>query len=208
MRPSLLSSILFASVLSSSFAHADDLGSNPNDPGKITRIRKGVWEVDFDALGVLSSSTQNSTTATRFSTDGAATISRFVRDNLSVGVSILGSYDTIGGNDYSILGGAALVTNVHMRLGMGAFFKPGVAVGVLVGNHNTPLMSGLTEQDTQIGLIARLQLPIAYFVGRRFMIQAGPQLDFTAGNITPTGKPAQTFTQLAGGFAIGAGYLF
>jgi hypothetical protein len=204
MRLTILSCLLFASTV----AHADDLTANPNDPGKITRVRKGVWEIDLGALGVLSSNTQNSTTATRLNTDGAITISRFVRDNLSVGISLLGSYQTIGGNDYSIEGGAALVTSLHVRLGLGAFFKPGFSVGALFGNHNVPLMNGLNEQDNEVGVIARLQLPIAYFTSRRFMIQAGPQLDFTAGNITPMGKDAQTFTQLAGGFAIGAGYLF
>ncbi|MEO8706655.1 MAG: hypothetical protein ABI867_41905 [Kofleriaceae bacterium] len=203
-----LASLVLASSFVPSLAIADDVERNPNDPGKVTRIKKGVWEASASALGVLSSATEGDTTSTRFSTDGALTISRFVRDNVSIGVSVLGSYATVGGNDFSVQGGAALVSNLHLRLGLGAFFRPGIAIGGLFGSHNTPLMSGLSQQDTEVGFIARLQLPIAYFTSKRFNIHAGPQLNFTAGSITPEGKDPISFTRLAGGFAIGAGYVF
>lgn len=199
---------ILAALLVPAIAHADSVESNPNDPGHVTNIKQGVWEADLGALGVLSSDSQNDTTVTRISTDVAATVSRFVRDNVSVGLSGLLSWETSGGNNYSLQGGAALVGTVHLRLGLGAFFRPGLAVGALFGSRHTPLMDGVVEEASQVGFIARLQLPIAYFTSRRFLIQAGPQVNFTAGRYTPTGKDAVGFTRVAGGFAVGAGYTF
>jgi len=206
--PNTVRHIFFAVLLVSSIARADSLESNPNDAGHVTNIKQGVWEVDIGALGVLSSDTQGDATITRFSTDGAVTVSRFIKDNVSLGLSALGSYDTSGDSSYSFQLGGAVVAALHLRLGMGAFFRPGLALGALFGSRHTPLMDGVTEEASQVGFIARLQLPLAYFTSRRFVLQAGPQVNFTAGQYTPTGKDAQRFTRIAGGFAIGAGYAF
>lgn len=189
-------------------AHADDIYANPNDPGKVTAVRKGVWEMDLGALGILSSDHQGDTTVTRFSTDLAASVSRFVHDNVSVGVSALFDYDTAGGGNDAIQFGGAVNATLHLRLGLGAFFRPGLSLGGLFGTRHTPLMAGTIEEASQVGFIARLQLPIAYFTSRRFLIQAGPQINFTAGSYTPTGGMGTTFTRIAGGFAVGMGYVF
>jgi hypothetical protein len=195
-------------ALSSAVAHADSLEANPGDPGHVTNIRKGVWEVDLGALGVLSSDHQGESTVTRLSTDASVTVSRFVRDNISVGVVGMADYDTAGTNNDAMLYGAALVGTLHLRLGMGAFFRPGLAIGGLFGTRHTPLTAGTVEQATQAGAIARVQLPLAYFTSKRFLIQAGPQLNVTAGRTMPMGKDAQSYTRIAGGFAVGAGYAF
>src|SRR5258706_14556690 len=78
-------------------ARADDVYARPNDPGKITNVQKGVWEIDLGALAILSSDHQGDATVTRFSSDLSITVSRFVHDNISVGVSGLFDHDSGGG---------------------------------------------------------------------------------------------------------------
>lgn len=212
-RSSLVSSVVFgsavaAAALAPSAARADSLDANPSDPGHVTSIRKGVWEVDLGALGVLSSDHQGDATVTRLSTDASVTVSRFFRDNLSIGVVGMADFDTAGSNTDAMLYGAGLVGTLHLRLGMGAFFRPGLAMGGLFGTRHTPLTAGTVEQVTEVGAIVRLQLPLAYFLSKRLVLQAGPQLNVTAGSYTPMNKDAQSFTRVAGGFAVGAGYAF
>jgi len=199
---------LLVILAATSTARADDVYAHPNDAGKITSVHKGVWEIDLGALGILSSDHQGDTTVTRFSTDLSATVSRFFHDNISVGVSALFDYDTIGGSNDAVQFGGAVDATLHLRLGLGAFFRPGLSLGGLFGTRHTPLMAGTVEEASQVGFVARLELPIAYFTSPRFLIQAGPQINFTAGSYTPTGGMGTTFTRIAGGFAVGAGYVF
>ena len=189
-------------------SRADDLDANPDDPGRITAIHRGVWELDVGALGILASDHQGDATVTRLSVDTSLTLSRFIKNNVSIGVAGLFDYDSSGGGNHAAQLGGALQATVHFRLGLGAFFRPGIAVGGLYGTRDTSIGPGMLEAATQLGVITRLQFPLAYFASKRVVLQAGPQLNFTAGRYTPTGGTSHGFTRIAGGFAIGAGYAF
>ncbi|HUJ59992.1 MAG TPA: hypothetical protein VLX92_15915 [Kofleriaceae bacterium] len=189
-------------------ARADELTANRSDYDKVTRIQRGVWELDLGALGVLTSDHEGDATVTRLSTDVSAGVHYFIHDNVSVGVEALMDYaDTGDGNSATTFGGAVDAT-LHLRLGLGAFFRPGVALGVLFGNRDTTMTDGTIAQASELGFVAHLRLPIAYFASRKFLLQAGPQIDFTVGSYTPTGGTSTSFTRIAGGFAVGFGYTF
>ncbi|MEJ7601027.1 MAG: hypothetical protein WKG01_24200 [Kofleriaceae bacterium] len=189
-------------------AHADDIGADPNDPGRVTRVRKGVWEFDLGALGVMSVDKQGDNSITRISTDASIAIHRFLRDNLSVGAAAIVNYDSSGGGNTAITVGGAGIATFHFRLGLGAFLRPQISLGALFGKREIPLDMTTVEEADQVAFIARIGLPIAYFTSKRFLLHAGPQLHITAGTYTPTGGESQTFTRISGGFGVGLGYVF
>ena len=200
--------VLLFAVLVPSLASADEIYQQPNDPGKVTRVGRGVWELDIGALGVLTNDTDNGDSVTRLSTDFSAQLHYFVKDNVSVGIEGLFDYDSLGAGASSITYGGAVDAAIHLRLGLGAFFRPGIAVGALVGNRNAMVATGTIAQASEFALLTRLQFPIAYFTSRRFLLQAGPQLNVQIGNYTPMGGEAVAFRRIAGGFAVGVGYAF
>jgi hypothetical protein len=204
MRSLVCLALLFAPVM----ARADSVYRDPNDPGRVTNIGRGVWELDVGALGVLAVDNEGDTSVTRLSTDFSAQIHYFIKNNLSIGVEALFDFDDNGDSQSSTAFGGAIDATVHLRLGLGAFFRPGIAIGALAGHRNIPLMDGTVDQASQVGLITRLALPIAYFASPRLLLQAGPQINVTAGSFTPTGGDAQSFTRIAGGFSVGLGYVF
>jgi hypothetical protein len=200
--------LLLAALVAASPAHADSLYANPNDPGRVTFVHKGVWEIDLGALGVLTSEHEGDQDATRIATDFSAGVMRFVRDNISVGGVVLGDYEHASGGVNALTFGAAAQGAVHLRLGLGAFFRPTLGVGFLVGHRQTPSGAGTIDDASQTAAIVRLQLPIAYFASKRVLLEAGPQLNITAGAFTPSGGMAQSFVRTSGGFAVGVGYAF
>ncbi len=190
-------------------ARADTVYMDPNDPGKITHIAQGVWELGFGALGVLSVDSSAGTSTTRVSTDGSLHLRYYIKDNISVGVQAIVDYDSVGDGNSAVTYGGALEAAVNLRLGLGAFFRPGIALGGLFGTHDVPQATGTSvDQASQAAFTARLELPLAYFGGRRWLIEAGPQLVFTSGSYSPSGGDSVSFTTISGGFAIGAGYVF
>jgi hypothetical protein len=201
--------LVFLLVLASpAAARADDVYANGNDPGKVTHIRKGVWELDVGALGVLTVDKEGDASVTRFSTDFSAQVHYFINDNISIGAEALFDFDDNGDGVSATTFGGALDATAHLRLGLGAFFRPGIAIGALFGHRNLPMTTGLVEQASQTGFITRISLPIAYFASSRFLLQAGPQINVTVGSFTPDGGDAQSFTRIAGGFSVGFGYVF
>lgn len=199
--------LVLAAALAPSSARADQLGANPYEAGKVTGVEKGVWELDLGGLAVLTSDSANDTSVTRISTDFSAGVNYFIRRNVSVGAVVLADYEDDGGGTQAQTFGGAIQGALHLRLGLGAFFRPGLGVGVLVGSRTSPAGTGMLADASQVGFIARLQLPIAYYATQRVLLQAGPQFDFTAGSYSVAGM-SQSFTRTAGGFAVGVGYAF
>ena len=200
--------LLVAAIAMPSIASADTIGRDPNDYGKVTHIGKGVWEIDLGALGVLSYVSEGGASATEITTSTAASLHYFLRDNLSVGVEGLVDYASSGGGNNSLTFGGAVDAAVHLRLGLGAFFRPGIALGGTFGNRDIPMMGGTIEQASQVAFLARFQLPIAYFASPRVLLQAGPEIDVISGSYTPMNADSISFTRVAGGFAVGVGYAF
>ena len=67
----------------------------------------------------------------------------------------------------------------------------------------------MVVQASQTAALVRLALPFAYFPSRRVVLQAGPELDITLGTVTADGADeGQSFTSVAGGFGVSAGYAF
>ena len=50
--------------------------------------------------------------------------------------------------------------------------------------------------------------PIAYFTSRRFLLQAGPEINISLGSFKPDSGPSTSFTTISGGFSVGLGYVF
>jgi hypothetical protein len=190
-------------------AHADQLSANQDDYGRVTHIGPGVWELDLGALGVLTQDHEGDTTVMRMSSDLSAGLQYFVHANVSVGVEALFDYDSAGSGNVAHTFGGAIDATLHFRLGLGAFFRPGIAIGVLAGTRDLPTASdGTVMEASQVGFVTHVRLPIAYFASKRLLLQAGPQLDLEVGSYTPTGTGSQSFSRIAGGFAVGGGYAF
>ena len=174
----------------------------------INRVRKGVWEIGVASLFAFANDSQGDTSVFRLVTDANATVSYFFRDNLSVGATGIFGYATTGDDNSAITYGGALGATAHLRLGHGAFFRPGLALGVLLGKREIPVGGSTVMEATQVGFNARVRLPIAYFISRNLHLEGGPQFNFTAGNYSPEGMDAVSFTTLDGGFSVGVGYSF
>jgi hypothetical protein len=192
-------------VLSARPAAADELYGEHRG---INRVRKGVFEVSFASLFAFANDTQGDASIFRLVTDLNGTVSYFFRDNLSVDVTGLLGYQTTGDDNSAITYGGALGGTAHLRLGFGAFFRPGLAAGVLLGNREIPVGGTTVMEASQLGFTARLRLPIAYFISRNLHLEAGPQFNLTVGSYSPEGADSVSFTTIDGGFSVGAGYSF
>jgi hypothetical protein len=200
---------ILASLIAATPVAADTLGANPNDPGKVTFITKGVKEIDIGGIFVLShSKAGDSEGQTRISTLGGLGFQYFLKNNLSVGGQFLANYDKQSATAYSTAFGGAAFASLHVRLGLGAFLRPTLGFGALFGTQKTELTPGQLMSASQVSGLIRIGLPFAYFPGSRIVLQAGPELDISVGNVTPEGGEAQSFTNVSGGFGVSAGYVF
>jgi hypothetical protein len=204
------SCLAFAFLLAAAAtASADSIGADPNDPGKVTAIHKGVKEIDLGGVFVLSYNKNGDAEATtRVSSLGGAGFQYFVSDNLSAGAQVLFNYDKVNATTSSTSFGGLLFASLHVRLGLGAFLRPTFGAGLLVGNLETEVTPGMVTQASQVAGLVRIALPFAYFPSRRVVLQAGPEINVSVGNVTPDGGEAESFTSVAGGFGVSAGYAF
>jgi hypothetical protein len=203
----LVASFGFAAVLVSVSAPAiaDDLYG---DERGINRVKKGVWELDLGSLFAFANDKQGDSSVFRLVTDVNASINYFLKDNISIGVTGLLAYNNNGDNNSAITYGGAVTGIAHLRLGHGAFFRPGLSVGGLAGKREIPISPTSVMEATQVAFTARVKLPIAYFISRNLHLEGGPQFNLTAGQFTPDGSDAVSFTTIDGGFSVGFGYSF
>jgi hypothetical protein len=209
MKVRLASFVLGSLVSLVGAASADSIGADPNDPGKVTAIRKGVKEIDLGGMFVLSHNKSGDAEGnTRVSSIGGAGFQYFFNNNLSAGANVLVAYDRVSSNTYSQSYGGSLFGSLHLRLGLGAFLRPTFGAGVLVGNLNTEVTPGMVVTANQVAGLVRLALPFAYFPSKRIVLQAGPELNVLIGTATPDGGEGESFTSVSGGFGVSAGYAF
>ena len=203
----LCSAIGFAAIVTTlvSPGHADSVS---RDRRGLDRVDKGVWELGVGSLFSFASDTTGDTSVFRMSTDANASVSYFFRDNLSIDAAGLLVYHSTGDDNSALLLGGTLGASAHLRLGHGAFVRPGLGLGVLAGNREIPIGATTVMEAPQLGVVARLRLPLAYFISRHLHVEGGPQLNLTAGSYTPEGADSIGFTTVDGGFSVGAGYSF
>ena len=203
MRRSLLLVPLFISTA----AHADTIGANPNDPGKVTHIDKGVKELNLGGIFVYSVDKVEDTTTSRFSSLGGPGFQYFFNPNVSVGAQGLISYDKAGDASAVTFGGV-ISGAFHVRLGLGLFFRPTLGLGALFGTREIEAGGVITELN-QTAFLTRISFPIAYFASKRFFMQAGPEVNISVGTFKADGADeGVSFTTVAGGLAVGVGYVF
>jgi len=190
-------------------AVADTLGANPQDHGKVTAVTKGVKEIDIGGIFVLTHSKSGDAEGqTRISTLGGIGFQYFLKNNLSIGGTFLASYDRQSPETYSTAFGGAAFASLHVRLGLGAFLRPTLGFGALFGTQKTEVTPGQLMSAAQVSGLIRIGLPFAYFPGTRVVLQAGPELDISVGQVTPDGGEGQSFMNVSGGFGVSAGYVF
>jgi hypothetical protein len=202
--------ILLAAVAMPGAAHADDVNADPNDPGKVTNISKGVKEIDLGGVFVLSyDKAEGGEAQTRISTLGGIGFQYFINKNLSAGGNFLFNYDKVGDASASTFGGTVFAAT-HLRLGLGAFLRPSLGLGALFGTRELDGGGGMITELSQTALLVQLKFPFAYFPSKRVVLQAGPELNISLGSVKPKtgGGDSISFTQVAGGFGVGVGYAF
>jgi hypothetical protein len=192
-----------------SVVFADTLGAEPQDYGKVTHIKKGVKEIDLGGIFVLSHSKNGDAEGnTRVSSLSSLGFQYFINDNFSAGGAALFGYDRLSNNTYSTGFGGMAFASLHVRLGLGAFLRPLIGGGLLVGNLSTEVTPGMTTSASQVSGLVRIGLPFAYFPSRRIVLQAGPELNISVGSTTPDAGDSQSFVSVTGGFGVSAGYAF
>lgn len=204
-----LVALVAASFVATAPAIADTIGANPQDRGRVTHVQKGVKEIDIGGIFVLThNKSGDADGSTRVSTLGGAGFQYFLKDNFSVGAQFLASYDRQSADAYSTAFGGAAFASLHARLGLGAFLRPTIGFGALFGTLKTELVPGQLMSASQVSGLIRIAMPFAYFPGTRVVLQAGPELDISVGQVTPEGGEGESFLNIAGGFGVSAGYVF
>jgi hypothetical protein len=200
---------LLCLVAVSHVAHADTVGPDPNDPGRVTAIRKGVKEIDIGAIFVHSyAKPEMGDAVTQISFLGGIGFQYFINDNFSVGGTGLFNAEKQGAVTSSAFGGSVFAS-FHVRLGLGAFFRPTAGVGALIGTQEFEAVPGMVTELDQTALLLRVGIPFAYFPSKRIVLQAGPEMNISLGSVTPkSGGASSSFTSIASGFSVGAGYAF
>lgn len=192
-----------------SSARADVVGADPSDPGRVTGIQKGVSEIDLSGLGVFTYDKQGDASNTRLSMLLGLGYQYFINNNFSAGAQFLFDYDRVSSNISATTLGGALFASAHVRLGLGAFLRPTLALGALFGNRELDTgVGGIVVEAKQSVFLTRIMLPFAYFPSKRVVLQAGPEIDMSFGSFTPDGGDSTSFTSIAGGFSVGVGYAF
>jgi len=190
-------------------AFADEVGANPNDPGKVTAVGKGVKEIDLGGIFVLTVDKVGVQSTTKLSTLGGVGFQYFFNANVSVGATGLFAYDKVGDTASATSFGGALFGTFHVRLGLGAFFRPTLGLGALFGTREIDAGGGMVAELSQTAFLTRIGLPIAYFASKRVVLQAGPEINISIGSFKADGASEGTsFTTIAGGFSVGVGYVF
>lgn len=190
-------------------ARADEVAANPNDPGKVTSIGRGVKEIDLGGIFVLSVDKVGDESTTKLSTLGGLGFQFFLNQNVSLGATGLFSYDKVGDATSATSFGGVAFGSLHVRLGLGAFFRPTLGLGALFGTREIDAGGGMVTEFSQVAFLARIGLPIAYFASKRVVLQAGPEVNVEIGSFKADGATDGTsFTTVAGGFAVGVGYVF
>ncbi|MBA3460686.1 MAG: hypothetical protein H0T46_12030 [Deltaproteobacteria bacterium] len=190
-------------------AAADAIGAEPADHGSVTHIRKGVKEIDLGGIFVLShDKAGDGEGTTQISSLGGLSFQYFISDNFSAGAMVLASYERVSATTHSSGFGGMAFGSLHVRLGLGAFLRPTLGAGMIVGSTSTEITPGMQVVSSRIAGLVRLALPFAYFPSRRIVLQAGPELDVEVGSVTPDGGEGQSFTSVTGGFGVSAGYVF
>ncbi len=188
---------------------ADTIGGDPSDPGSVTHVRAGVKELDVGGILLFSRDSQGDTSTTRLSVLTGAGFQYFLRDNLSLGAIAILSYDKQGEQTSAITYGGLLHGTLHLRLGLGAFLRPMLGIGGLFGKREIEAgMGGVVTELSQSAALIRIGLPIAYFAGRRVVLQAGPELNITVGSYAPEAGDSISFNSISAGFAVAVGYVF
>lgn len=206
MKPWLVPFVLVALA---PVAAADTLGAEPQDYGKVTHIGKGVKEIDLGGIFLIShSKTGDAEGTTRVSSLTGLGFQYFINDNFSAGGTALFSYDRLSENTYSTGFGGLAFAAFHVRLGLGAFLRPMIGGGLLVGNLSTETTPGMTSSAGQVSGLVRIGIPFAYFPSKRIVLQAGPELNMTVGSTTPDGGDSVSFVTVSSGFGVSAGYAF
>ncbi len=190
-------------------AHADEVAANPNDPGKVTSIGKGVKEIDLGGIFVLTVDKVGDQSTTKLSTLGGLGFQYFINANVSAGATALMSYDKVGDATSALSFGGVAFASLHVRLGLGAFFRPTLGLGALFGTREVDAGGGMVAELSQVAFLTRIGLPFAYFPSKRVVLQAGPEINVSIGSFKADGSDESTsFTTVAGGFAVGVGYVF
>lgn len=206
---SRLALAVVASLMVASPVAADTLDADPQDFGRVTAIRKGVKEIDLGGLFVLSHNKNGDAEGTtRVSSLGGVSFQYFINENFSAGAAALFSYDRLTPTAYSTGFGGMVFGALHVRLGLGAFLRPMLGGGLLVGNLSTETAPGMTATASQISGLIRVGIPFAYFPSKRIVLQAGPELNVSVGSTTPDAGDSVSFVTIAGGFGVSAGYVF
>lgn len=186
-------------------ARADDIYT---DERGLSRVKKGVWELDLGSLFAFANDQEGDSSVFKLTTDMNGSVSYFLRDNLSVGATGILTYDRAGDSSSATTYGVTADAAAHLRLGHGAFLRPGLSIGGLFGTRTIDLGNGMAMTASQVGFTARVKLPLAYFISRNLHFEGGPQFNFTTGSFSPEGMDSVSFTTLDGGFSVGAGYSF
>ncbi len=205
---SILSPVLALGLALASTAAADTLGAAPSDPGRVTRVGPGVKELDVGGLFLFSLRAEAGATTTSISTLAGIGLQHFLRANVSVGGTLLASYEDLGGGVRVSAAGAAVSTTHHWRLGLGAFLRPGAGIGLLLGRQRTELGPGQLASATVVTGLVQLAAPIAYFPSPRLVLQAGPEFIVALDRVSPAEGAGHGSTRVTGGFAVRAGYVF
>jgi hypothetical protein len=199
---------LIIALLLPTIAAADTLGSDENQRGFVTAIDKGVFQLGVDAL-MTSSYQKDEGADSVFRANGLArlTLRYLVARNVGVGIHA-GLLVRKTGSAYRDLAFAGdLALRWYGRLGSGAFFAPELALGMLIGDRDITV--GETElHNSLIGFTAGVKVPVAFFVGKRFSVEAGPELLFSTGSVKPKDGDSSSTTALDIGFFVGALYSF
>ncbi len=191
-------------------ARADMVTADPNDPGSVTRIERGVSELDIGALGVLTYNSTNNNSNTQVAMLFGIGYQYFLNHSLSLGANFLIDYDRQNSDLSAHAYGGELFAATHLRLGLGAFFRPSIGLGALFGSAEEDTgIAGIVVKENETAFLVRIKFPFAYFPTRRVVLQAGPEIDMLFGSFKPDGGGDSTgFTQISGGFGIGMGYAF
>ncbi len=183
------------------------------------QINKGVVDLGFfDSLFLLrylnDSSRESSSMVVAFI--GGFTPRYFLMDNFAVGLSfnlmaqkewVVSGSSRIDSSDLGFLG---LVTaNYYVRLGHGAFFKPGIGGGGFVGTRDVPGADpGIEIESSLYGGAVQVDLGFAFYVSKYVNLRAGPDLLMRFGVDQPAEGEGSSFVELDAGLAVGFGYSF
>lgn len=170
----------------------------------------GSKEIAAESMFIIGHQSQGDAELTQMSVLGGVTLRYFMRDRVSVGVTVGGFYKSTGPDESDRGGLGRALVSYYVPLASQFYIAPTAGAGLMVGSRQVPIGGDTILSRTLVGGTVSASLPFVLYTGSKFDVRAGPELVVAVGSVAApsSGGDSESFVNIDGGFSVGASWSF